>query len=145
MAEIVERKKSKWSLVKGILAVLMPEGNSGSWDLTKLFPLFLEMTETQQEVIAYGVKQKLADSCARNSDTKLTEAESIAQMEKTWEMLLSGKFTSGTRGTGISVAAKVEKAVAAQGIEKYKTANKAQRKMLLELGIVQAEWVKDIA
>ena len=144
MAEIVERKKSKWSLLDGILSVLMPGGKGGSWDLVKLFPTFGEMTETQKETIAYGVKQKLMDSCARNADVKLTEAESIAQMNKTWEMLLSGKFTSGTRGTGITVAAKVEKAVAAQGIEKYKTANKAQRKMLLELGIVQAEWVKDI-
>src|SRR4030043_600398 len=127
MAEIVERKKSKWSLVKGILAVLMPEGNSGSWDLTKLFPLFLEMTETQQGVMAYGVKQKLADSCARNSDTKPTEAESIAQMEKTWEMLLSGKFTSGTRGTGISMKKKVDSA--------WEMASPAERKVLAKLGL----------
>ena len=77
----------KWTLDKAILkASKIVEGDAKStkieigaeFDLTKLFPTFLEMKPVPQQLVVYGVKQKLMDSGASeiaNYDGKIKRAK----------------------------------------------------------------------
>ena len=75
------------------------------FDLTKIFPLFNEMTDVQQQAVTFGIRQKLMDTGASeigNADGKITSAK------KQWEQLLAGKW-AGERvnGTGASENKKI--------------------------------------
>lgn len=104
----------KWSLDGSILklaksledpkAVAVIEAE---FDLTKLFPSFAEFTETQAQVVVYGIKQKLMDSGASD----IGDGQTKIQRAKTkWQELLDGKW-SGERvnATGASEERKLGK------------------------------------
>ena len=63
------------------------------FDLTKLFPTFLEMNDVQKELVVYGTKQKLMDVGA----SEIAEvAGKVEAAKKKWDELLAGKW-SGDR------------------------------------------------
>lgn len=59
------------------------------FDLTRLFPEFLEMTDTQKQLVVYGTKQKLSDSGASEVGTPEGKVESA---KKQFEDLVAGKW-----------------------------------------------------
>ena len=114
-------KKSKWSLEGTILTVVMPEGATAEFSLNNIHQDVLAQVE------AYGLKQKLSDSCARSADQKLTEAEAIAEMQGTYENLVTGIWREKGTGSGISMAKKLKEAAA--------VATPEQLRVLKELGL----------
>lgn len=95
----------KWTMDKTILKMVKPLENAtgeivAEFDLLKLFKNFSELTDIQQQIIAYGTKQKLSDKGANevaNLGGKVTNAKAV------WTQLLEGKW-SGERmnATGAS-------------------------------------------
>ena len=77
-----------------------------SFDVTEIYPLFLEYTEVQQKIIANGLKQKLADCLARNADEKLTPLEMVEELNAMWERLVAGNWNrpGSNKGGGIKKA-----------------------------------------
>jgi hypothetical protein len=68
--------------------------------LTKLFPDFITYTETQQQIIVYGIKQKLMDVGAGDIGDGMTKIQSA---KKKWQELLENKWTGErVNGTGAS-------------------------------------------
>jgi len=120
--------KNSWDLNGTDLACVFPDATVGKFDLEVLFPDFTKFNEVQALVVAYGVKQKLSDSCARPKDAKLTFKEAAEQMADTFQMLASGKFTSGTRAGAISYKRKIEAA--------KESATPAELKVLKKLGLI---------
>ena len=58
------KKKAKWTLVSEYAVWTGVSKLVVKFDLTMLFPDFMELTTVQQMTVYYGVKQKLADSIA---------------------------------------------------------------------------------
>jgi len=79
--------------------------------ITDIFPNFTEMTEVQQNLIAYGIKQKLADSCARSKEVSLNADERHTQMMEVWNTLLDGKWKEEGKGKE-SLQKKIDKKAA---------------------------------
>jgi len=105
----------KWTLDKSILGVSkLAEGDAKntpivleeSFDLSKLYPNFLEYTDVQKQLIVYGVKQKLADSGSSEIGSVVGKVQ--AARDK-WQELIDGKW-SGTRtnATGAAEAKKLQ-------------------------------------
>lgn len=85
----------KWTLDNTTLKMVKPLENAtgeivAEFDLTKLFETFPEMTEVQQQTIAYGVKQKLSDKGASEVGSV---GGKVTQAKETWKILLEGKWT----------------------------------------------------
>lgn len=57
------------------------------FDLTLLFPTFLDFSEVGMEAAVYGIKQKLADACARPKELKLTQAERKEVIQTTYDRI----------------------------------------------------------
>ena len=64
-----------------------------AFDVTEIFPEFEDLDAIQKNVVVYGLKQKLADSVAANTDMKYTVNERIATMSNTWSRLKDGIWT----------------------------------------------------
>ena len=95
-------KKAKWNLIDNVLSVELPTGEKASYELVTLFPDFAAYDSVQQNAIAYGVKQGLSDTTARNTDEKLNPAERVAAMNDRWKMIsVDRKWTSGKKAGGI--------------------------------------------
>ncbi len=82
-----ESTRMKWSLVDGIAKVQIAEDTSAEFDVSRLTD-----DDVLNNIRFYGVKQKLADSCARRKDETLTSAEKKAQMEDVFERLVAGDW-----------------------------------------------------
>ena len=84
---MAESTRMKWALDGNIAKVQIAEDTSAEFDVSRL---------TDDDVLGnirfYGVKQKLADSCARRADETLTPAEKKAQMEDVFERLVAGDW-----------------------------------------------------
>ncbi len=63
-----------------------------TFDMTDLFELYEDFTPIQQKIIINGVKQKLADSCAREKNIKLTGQERVDRMNKVYGNILDGNW-----------------------------------------------------
>ena len=100
---------------------------TSTFDLTKLFGDFKELTEVQKLTIVYGVKQKLADTTARPVDEKLTPVERDAAMTKLYGQIVAGTW----RVTGEGRVSKVKKAL--------ETCTQADAKVLVKLGLATQE------
>lgn len=86
-------KQMTWELTKGILEVNHTDGQfKQSFDLTDMFPDFLDYNTVQANIIGYGLKQKLADSCAKSADEKLTAEERRDTMTAVWDRLIAGEW-----------------------------------------------------
>lgn len=104
-----ERTKAKWSLDKVLLKVSMPDGEAADFNLNDLFSGFEKLTGTQQNTIAYGVKQKLSDSTARGKDEKLDSKGAIEVMRTTYAGIVDG--TAWTKKGGGGFSKKISQAV----------------------------------
>jgi hypothetical protein len=96
-----ERTKNRWTLDGTILTNTFPNGMTTSFDVLPLFPLFLEYSDTQKETICNGIHQKLGDSCARPKAEKLTVANCVVQMDKTYAEILDGTAWKRKGGKGV--------------------------------------------
>lgn len=99
MAE-TEKKKASWELVKAILTVTYPDSEKVGFDMSLIYPEFMSLKDTVKETLCYGAKQKMSDACARPKDEKLTQNETIAQMQKTFKDIVSGEAWSRKSGGG---------------------------------------------
>ena len=91
------KKTMTWTINGNILTVKHLDDNDrlDTFDMVELFDNFNKLEEVQQLTIVNGVKQKLADSCARSKDEKLTPAERTEQMAKIWKrMVVDRKWTT---------------------------------------------------
>lgn len=104
-----ERTKAKWSLDKVLLKVSMPDGEAADFNLNDLFSGFEKLTGTQQNTIAYGVKQKLSDSTARSKNEKLDSKGAIEVMRTTYAGIVDG--TAWTKKGGGGFSKKISQAV----------------------------------
>ena len=113
-----------WDLDGHILTVtVLATKTKVSLDLTKLFAGFDKMSDVQQKIVAYGVKQKLADKVAKPLDEKLTPSEMVAELKALWEQLVKGIWR---------VAAESRETIVQKAWDK---ASKADRKILEKLGL----------
>ena len=88
-----------WSLNKSILQMSKIVAGiekdttyelKAEFDLVKIYPTFLTMSDFQQQVITYGVKQKLSDGGA----SKVGDVDGkVSTAKDRWEDFLKGKFT----------------------------------------------------
>ena len=118
--------KSKWNLDKATLTCTSGDTITNI-DLATLFPEFDNMDDVQQMAIAYGIKQKLSDACARPKDQTLTSAEAKVVMINTYERVVGGDWNQGRTGA-VSYKSKINSAVA--------KATDAEKKVLRKLGLI---------
>ena len=94
------KSKLSWSLTDSTLAVeVLATKTKVTFDIAKLFPKFMEMSDVQQRTIANGLKQKLADHLARPTDMALTPQEMVVELNALWERLCSGHWNMEGKGT----------------------------------------------
>ena len=94
------KSKLSWSLTDSTLAVeVLATKTKVTFDIAKLFPKFMEMSDVQQRTIANGLKQKLADHLARSADVALTPQEMVTELNALWERLCSGHWNMEGKGT----------------------------------------------
>jgi hypothetical protein len=120
----------KWTLDGTILKLSKAIEDAvveAEFDIIKLFPSFLEMTDVQKQLTTFGIRQKLMDTGA----SAVGESETKIQAAKTkWEELLAGKWTGErVNSTGAAenkrIAAEVKEAakvVSLQGLMMKKIA-----------------------
>ena len=98
------KKSMNWTVGNGILACEhLDIEQTQEFDLSELFDNVEDFNEVQINTVAYGIKQKLADSCARPKELTLTGEERVAQLDAVWARLLEGDWNQKgvTRGVGI--------------------------------------------
>lgn len=119
-----EKKKASWKLDgNGIQVCRLPQGTELKFDLTRIFPNFGELTDTQQEIIAYGVKQKCSDRTARSAGEKLDEGGLEVVMLETFEQIVDGSAWKRTGSGQKSVKTQIRegaKVLAPQELEALK-------------------------
>ena len=121
-------KAMQWELIKGMLEVAHNDGDfKQSFDLTRMFGDFVELDTVQRHIIGYGVKQKLADSCAKKLDEKLTAEERRDTMTAVWDRLIAGEWN--TKG----ISRQTVKKRIDEGVEK---ASPEELEVLLKLKII---------
>ena len=118
----------KWALDNAMLkmskALEDPKATAevlADFDLTKIYPTFMEMSEVQQQIIVYGIKQKLMDT---GSSQIADVGGKVGCAMKQWERFLAGHFdgervnATGTADTKKAMAAVKEasKVVSLQGL-----------------------------
>jgi hypothetical protein len=113
MAELKVRTQNFWSRNDNILKCECPGDVEFTVDLERLFSDFPKLSETQKEVIVYGVKQKLSDKSAKIEAEKLTpENFKIVSMAR-YEDILDGsawvRKAGGTRETAVLSKSAVNK------------------------------------
>lgn len=108
----------------------MVSGKKVIFDLSTLFPNFLELTKPQKHVIQYGVKQLCSDKTAKKEDEALTEDERIVAMKQKFEDVLAGKSTERKA----TVTKKIDTA--------WDSASTEERAMMVKLGLHKPEDVK---
>ena len=126
--------KAKWTLNEktAILTVTLDSVNSTIFDLRKLFPQWDSFNSVQKNTIGYGIKQKLADSTAREKDVSLTPQEKIAEMERKWKLLLEGTWTEKVEKGAVISKKKLEK----EAEEKLSQKEQEQlRKLMKKMGL----------
>jgi len=98
--------RKDWTLDRdgGVLSCVVSD-RTMSVDLTELFTDYVEYTALQQDAIAYGVKQKLADCTARSKDMTLSAQEQCDTMADRYRTLIdSQEWNEKGGGGGIAIA-----------------------------------------
>jgi hypothetical protein len=130
---MAERSMS-WALIEetGILTVthkdVSPE-KAVDFDLNLIFEDFKELEHVQKQVIAYGVKQRLSDKTAKNSDEKLTVNERIVTMSNIWNRLSVDRIFKSAVGDKNTLSKKLESGIAEGKIPVTPELLEALRKM----------------
>jgi hypothetical protein len=110
-------KSMGWSMVEdtGILTVTHKDvtpNKAVDFDLKLLFEDFVELEQVQKQVIAYGVKQRLSDKTAKNSDEKLTVNERIVTMSNIWNRLSVDRVFKAAAGDKNTLGKKLAEGIA---------------------------------
>ena len=97
------RKQANWNYDNiGVLSVVLPDGETDSYDLTLLIGSWSALDEVQRFYIAYGVKQKLSDKCAATKDQTFTEVEKIERMKELFNFTVENrKLPKSEKGGGM--------------------------------------------
>ena len=103
-----------------------------TFDITEIYTDFDKYTDVQQKLIAYGLKQKLADKVAKPSVEKLTPTEMLTELKALWEQLVGGIW----RVAGIGGTSKVQTA--------WDKASASDQKVLVKLGLKPKDAVDKI-
>jgi hypothetical protein len=127
-----EKKKASWKLDGVSQTVTMPDGITRSFDLSELFPDFAKFNGTQQNTIAYGVKQKLSDSTARSKDEKLDSKGAVEVMATTYAGIIDN--TAWTKKGGGGFSKKISKASLDEKAKESKMSSAQAQKLLESLG-----------
>jgi hypothetical protein len=91
--------KTKWSFIEatGIAtAEFKDEKLQTTFDMKKLYPegLWEKLSSIGKTLAYYGLKQKLADACARDAKEKLTAQEAINVMLEVFKRLVAGNWNA---------------------------------------------------
>ena len=124
----MDSKKAKWEVTGSSLVVTMPDSTVGRYDISKIFPEFEAATAIQQNVIVYGIKQKLSDKTARSEDMKLTGQEAVATMKTMFEEIVNGTWRAKGIG-GLSYKKLDEKAAEVFSADELAAYNKLMEKL----------------
>ena len=95
MTDKAKTKKASWKLVGNIARYLGIEKVEADYDLSKIFADYASLTEAQQKIVQYGVKQKLADSIA-GIGKGATDVMKIAEMTETFDRLVAGEWNKAS-------------------------------------------------
>ena len=96
----VPSKRIKWSInhEAKIVNCTFPSGQVKSFPLVDLYPNVSKYNDAQLGVIAYGIRQNMADGYSAKKELALTEKEITAGMTAKWNRWVKdGKFLSGER------------------------------------------------
>lgn len=100
--ENMAKQRIKWTVSDTeLVAELVGNGEKLTFILGDLFENidFSKLEKVELDTVVYGVKQKLADSCAPKEID--TDSDYSQQLLETWNMLtVDRKFTSGKKGGG---------------------------------------------
>ncbi len=90
------KKKLTWKRTNSLLSCGRTIGDAyaafARFDIVKLFKGYMALNVVQKTIVEYGLKQKLADACARPADMKLTDSEMADQMNETFNLLVAGEW-----------------------------------------------------
>ena len=149
----MSKRLLKWSVDKTVLTMhdAVEEKVMATFDLSDIWPDFLDMGEVQKHVVVYGVKQLLADTGA---SLKTADDKKIAATEK-WSLLKNGKIsvprsnaTGATENRRIATEIRERsKIVSLEGLMAKKLLDESNftaddQKKLDELLLAQAEILK---
>jgi hypothetical protein len=86
--------KMKWELKGNLLGCVSGDVEMGLFDMTELYTdgIWDKMDQVAKDNSAYGTKQKLSDSIARNADEKLNTSEKIIVFKSTWKQLTEDRM-----------------------------------------------------
>ena len=92
-------KRMKWSITPArIVNCTFPSGIVKSFPLSDLFPNVDKYNDAQLGVVAYGIRQNMADGYSAKKELALTEDEIRQGMTRKWDRWVKeGKFLSGER------------------------------------------------
>lgn len=98
------KSELSWELIDAKLIVeILATKDKLSFDLTKIWPDFIEYKLVAKNLAAYGVKQKLADKVAKSADEKLTALEKKAALLGLWDQLVKNVWrVAGVSGIKMS-------------------------------------------
>ena len=96
MSEEKTNVKGSWTTndATGMLTHTFKSQNNVTFDLTKVFPLWADLTPTQKRVIDFGFRKKIANSVALDSKLQTTEEEKIKLMTDTFNSIIDGKWST---------------------------------------------------
>lgn len=89
---MAKQERMYWNLDKKTSEIKCTLGKDGeelfAGFLNLLFPEWVNLTDCQQEAVAYGMKQKLSDSLARPKDQTLTDDEKADELDANWNRIV---------------------------------------------------------
>ena len=123
-----------WALVEatGILTVTHKDvtpDKEVDFDLNLIFEDFKDLEPVQKQIIAYGVKQRLSDKTAKNTDEKLTVNERIVTMSNIWNRMSVDRIFKSATGDKNTLGKKLESGIAEGKIPVTPELLEALRKM----------------
>lgn len=102
------RKTVKWyrNENSSILVAEQPQGTKSSFDLSRIWPDFVDMTPVQQGMQEYGVKQFLSDKAASAKALGFTEKDKANVWNERFEALVKGEIRVNAAGESAKVTVK---------------------------------------
>ena len=121
------QERIKWTLLPlGLLSIGFEKEILDTYDLKKVYPTFEEMSEVQQMVIVYGIKQNLSDKIANMKDYTLKEKVKV--MGDRFESLKDGIWKTPSKEKA-SVKKKAQALIEEGGLSEMELA------LLVKLGL----------
>lgn len=133
------KRNMTWSIdmETGILTATHADAGDKAqeFDLTKLFEDFTELDFIQRNLIAYGAKQKLADSVASEKKLEMTANERIVTMDGIFARLLEGVWSQKGGGVRNTLKKQMQEGMDAISAEEKAAIPEAVAEMMKKFGI----------